>query len=67
MDLFNIYATSELEKLHADITKELSKIDRLQSVVNSRKTLLDDLFIWIKKVAAFLQQIDRTVEVFDGL
>ena len=67
MDLFNIYATSELEKLHADITKELSKIDRLQSIVNSRKTLLDDLFIWIKKIAAFLQQIDRTVEVFDGL
>lgn len=54
MDIFNQFATQELEKTHSALREFLATARTNDRVLALKKGLLDDLLIYFRKTAAFL-------------
>lgn len=54
MDIFNQFASFELERIHTAMTSFLSIARKNDKVIIQNKGIIEDLFIYGRKAAAFL-------------
>jgi hypothetical protein len=54
MDIFNQYASLELERLNLDLMNFVAKVKLNDVVVRSEKTMVHDLLIYYRKFTAYV-------------
>ncbi len=54
MDIFNQYASLELERLNFDLMTSIAKVKVNDSIVRSEKSMLQDLLIYFRKFYSFV-------------
>jgi hypothetical protein len=70
MDIFNQYASLELERLNLELMNFVAKVKLNDAIVRSEKTMVHDLLIYYRKFAAFFAsewELSKIIRELAGL
>jgi hypothetical protein len=70
MDIFNQYASLELERLNFDLMNFLAKVKLNDVVVRSEKTMVNDILIYFRKFSSYVVyewELSKTIKELSNM